>query len=477
MAVDAVKHRVVWANAAGARLLGGKTVSSVTGLDATENILLRQFMAMAGRLNEPGDSRSFTVNLAQRFRRVPTQAEAQLFVLGGRRYVLFGCDTKRPGDVSEDLIAGFDEDEAHLALVDASGALSRATPDFARTGLNEPDIARIAESLTAGAESYTERLATTHTGIWPVALGRLSGNPRLFLIFVSEELSGELPGSNRSTEPSGAQTGTGVTVERSARDAIAAIDESLGALVRQTVSGVDADADVKNRNVVVRKRQPLPAENPEQHDETTLDGNDPCRPLRFVWRTDAEGRIISVSAELAAAVGADTATIEGLRFEELETQLGVAGGKAIAQLLKSADTWSGRTVEWPVSGTDMLVPVDLAALPTYSRERSFSGFRGFGLVRLGEETEAPQPSPKEARPSAAKELTADERHALAEIATQLRSADEPEPPQHPVTAVPPENKVSPQSPVIRRRTAESPTAAFRATKRPLPALMPVRTLS
>ncbi|TIQ01526.1 hypothetical protein, partial [Mesorhizobium sp.] len=36
---------------------------------------------------------------------------------------------------------------------------------------------------------------------------------------------------------------------------------------------------------------------------------------------------------------------------------------------------------WPVAGTDLKIPVDLAALPVYDRSRAFEGFRGFGVAR------------------------------------------------------------------------------------------------
>lgn len=45
---------------------------------------------------------------------------------------------------------------------------------------------------------------------------------------------------------------------------------------------------------------------------------------------------------------------------------------------------------WPVEGTDLRVPVELAALPVYSRDREFMGFRGFGIVRPSEAESDPE---------------------------------------------------------------------------------------
>ena len=62
----------------------------------------------------------------------------------------------------------------------------------------------------------------------------------------------------------------------------------------------------------------------------------------------------------------------------------------ISDLLNRRDTWSGKTVFWPIQGTDLVTPVDLAALPTYTRDRRFDGFRGFGIVRTGETRKDPE---------------------------------------------------------------------------------------
>ena len=45
---------------------------------------------------------------------------------------------------------------------------------------------------------------------------------------------------------------------------------------------------------------------------------------------------------------------------------------------------------WPVAGTDLKIPVDLAALPVYDRARTFEGFRGFGVARTGDAVVDPE---------------------------------------------------------------------------------------
>ncbi|MDA4835698.1 hypothetical protein NY536_30165, partial [Enterobacter hormaechei] len=69
---------------------------------------------------------------------------------------------------------------------------------------------------------------------------------------------------------------------------------------------------------------------------------------------------------------------------------GLDSSGEIAELLERRDTWSGRSVLWPIEGTDLRVPIELAALPIYSRERVFMGFRGFGVARKGDVTTDPE---------------------------------------------------------------------------------------
>ena len=104
-------------------------------------------------------------------------------------------------------------------------------------------------------------------------------------------------------------------------------------------------------------------------------------PARFVWRTDADGAFSTISPEFAAVVGEQAADVIGRRFSDVAAAFGLDPSGEITQLLERRDTWSGRSVLWPVAGTDLKIPVDLAALPVYGRSRAFEGFRGFGVAR------------------------------------------------------------------------------------------------
>jgi len=113
------------------------------------------------------------------------------------------------------------------------------------------------------------------------------------------------------------------------------------------------------------------------------------RATRFVWKIDAEGRFSEVSHEFAEAVGPHASNIIGSAFSDVAALFNLDPEAKLSEALARRDTWSGKTIYWPIEGTSLVVPVDLAALPTYTRDRDFDGFRGFGVVRLSDAQEDP----------------------------------------------------------------------------------------
>ncbi len=112
--------------------------------------------------------------------------------------------------------------------------------------------------------------------------------------------------------------------------------------------------------------------------------------VRFVWRIDSEGRFRSLSPEFAAAVGPRSSDVIDRSFHDVAAAYRMDTDGEVQRLLDRRDTWSGRTVFWPLENTDKRVPIDLAALPVYARDRSFDGFRGFGIARLADAVEDPE---------------------------------------------------------------------------------------
>jgi PAS domain S-box-containing protein len=104
---------------------------------------------------------------------------------------------------------------------------------------------------------------------------------------------------------------------------------------------------------------------------------------RFLWTLDEEGRFGDPHSALVAAVGAN-APGRGESIDALLRRTGL-DGDVLARALGERRTFSGLTVEWPLSEVGRRRMVALSAAPLFGRHREFLGYRGFGV--LGEEIE------------------------------------------------------------------------------------------
>jgi PAS domain S-box-containing protein len=160
----------------------------------------------------------------------------------------------------------------------------------------------------------------------------------------------------------------------------------------QSVEAAEVEAPASDRSVAEAKLASSPVRDDWYFGVRSQDSNanekrvpeSVWQPIRFIWRTDAEGRLTTISEEFCRTVGLSADSLLGRTFMEITAHLGIDPDGEIANLLKRRDTWSGRTVLWPLADGTQCIPVDLAALPAYSRERRFEGFRGFGVARPGE---------------------------------------------------------------------------------------------
>ncbi|HEX3939333.1 MAG TPA: ATP-binding protein [Xanthobacteraceae bacterium] len=108
-------------------------------------------------------------------------------------------------------------------------------------------------------------------------------------------------------------------------------------------------------------------------------------PLRFVWHMDADGRFGVGSDEFIELAGPHTATAFGRPWHEIAGELKLDPNNQVARAVASRETWSGITVSWPVDwpkedSTERL-PIEMSGLPVFDRDRSFRGYRGFGVCR------------------------------------------------------------------------------------------------
>jgi PAS domain S-box-containing protein len=185
---------------------------------------------------------------------------------------------------------------------------------------------------------------------------------------------------------------------------------------------------------------PPPAiqKSPPRFDSATNAPTMPGRrqPLRFVWQMDADHCFTVDSGEFRALIGPNTAAALGRPWSEIAATLGLDPEGQVARALASRETWSGITVAFPADGTDTRFPVEMSGLPVFDRDRSFRGYRGFGvcrdIVRMAEllrlpRAEAPAAAPR-AEPPVFREPIALSVVPPSENVVPFRSSAPPEKP-------------------------------------------------
>ncbi|UPA24987.1 ATP-binding protein [Shinella oryzae] len=406
--------RVLWSNGRGATLFGHDNVYDLldAGPDRTD-VAFRQLVATGRQVRTPGERRTLLMRIGSGFRSANVTATVEGITLRpGENAILFSAPVSDTGQSAAEaaaaMIAGLDDPDTHMAVLDGDGAVIAASEKFEALAISPETRRTLVEATGRSADHLVKRPIATGRGHLPAAIGRISSDPALHLLFAVETILGHLDPDEAGAEPH---------VEATDGAAIEAVpNEAPADLVAEEVSEqpVAAEDDrpsneslpeatiVALENTEAITAEPVIDETPaETADEqpTALEGDDPSasdvdpsgfvfnrqgRPVRFVWKIDAEGRFSEISEEFAAAVGPRAAGISGERFSDVAARLDLDPDGKIGDLLRRRDTWSGKTILWPVEGTNLVVPVDLAALPTYSRNREFDGFRGFGIVRIAD---------------------------------------------------------------------------------------------
>src|ERR1700761_7799122 len=121
-------------------------------------------------------------------------------------------------------------------------------------------------------------------------------------------------------------------------------------------------------------------------------------PLRFVWHMDADGRFGVGSDEFIELAGPRTAAAFGRPWDEIAAELKLDPNNQVRRAVASRETWSGVVVSWPVDDAAEGLPVEMSGLPVFDRDRSFCGYRGFGVCRDVDRLNQFAPTPPD-RPS------------------------------------------------------------------------------
>jgi signal transduction histidine kinase len=174
-----------------------------------------------------------------------------------------------------------------------------------------------------------------------------------------------------------------VTIERLGIDPSAVLVADFDVQPSATFA---ADGVAANKNAASPFGQAMPRTSHEANAATPLrrpDGPAAERrhPLRFVWQMDTDGRFVVGSDEFMELMGPRTTAAFGRLWREIAAELKLDPDGQIARAVATRETWSGITVPWPVDDGGERLPVELSGLPVFDRDRSFRGYRGFGVCR------------------------------------------------------------------------------------------------
>jgi PAS domain S-box-containing protein len=395
--------RILWANAAGAAFFSVRDVAGFSRLSGLARSPARPHIA---RIATAGDTERMSIDRLRFYRGLrvllltcqcqrlvlPDGHDAALIVCGDKGLAL----TEPPYPAFLDLLAGQDrsafliEDDGHVSA--QSGDLSETPETAPLEGSETVRFApvRMDDGYHDGAVfrlDPTRTLALVENGIledMPLAVEEASEE------VVSNEAAAEPPAPE--TEDATADKSEDITKDRDlwvrAQDVLEdEPDEEDGeeVVAEETLASENASEEAAPAPAAPEATEAAPTKSEDDAFQFVARR----RPVRFAWQMDIDQRVTFISDEFAETMGPAAADIVGKTWSEIADSFGIDKNGKIARALDRRDTWSGKTVNWPVSGAALRVPVDMAALPAFNRDRAFEGYRGFGVCRSADVIEDP----------------------------------------------------------------------------------------
>jgi PAS domain S-box-containing protein len=418
LVVPAALDEVIWANGPAAVLFGHATIASFVGGDPEFSAAARRQIAATPGFPDVGAGRTIAVRIAKGVSSQSVMFSVSTIALpDGEQAVLLSVPDPLAEKRSEDeraarAISGLAPNGGGVAVVDATGAVQAASTGFGELGIDAGTLAALATEVAGEADRMVKRPIRTAQGDLPAGIVRLTDDPAISLLMIANDGGGEdeVPDEEPAAaaqHPTIAANDDSIELPDEEQEAIPvsgdadgeAAPPASGEQSDEAASPRDGSDDgwyFNGRDAGSAEPAAESGDAPQQVHPGDSEGAEPASeimgaspdiaaaPLRFVWRTDADGRFSALSDEFRHAVGPEASDIVGRDFAEVAETFGLDPDNEIAGLMKRRDTWSGRSVLWPIAGTDLVAPVDLAALPVYGRDGTFEGFRGFGIARMGD---------------------------------------------------------------------------------------------
>ncbi|GAA5663686.1 cell-division control histidine kinase PdhS [Brucella sp. NBRC 14130] len=345
---------VLWVNGPGAKLFGFDRVEDMIGGSLDLPIATRRQIASSNS-NAEGETRTISIRLGGGLRSDLTRFSVSHIALpdgvSGLLLTANGENTK-----AEAIISGLSDETTHVALINANSRVIAASPRFAALEISSATLEDLVIEAADAADRIVKRRIRAGRHSVPGAIARLTDTRPMHLLCII----GDAP------------------------DVVQAAPVALPGEAEEILEEMLPEpAESANTDMV----EQASADQPQPRN-FVFDQDAP--PARFIWKVGPDGAFTEVSPDLAATIGPNAADVVGRRFADVANVFGFDPDGSIAALLDKRDTWSGKRLMWPVEGTDLRVPVELAALPVYSRDREFTGFRGFGVVRPADAEKDPE---------------------------------------------------------------------------------------
>jgi PAS domain S-box-containing protein len=382
--------RVIWANATGAAVLKAASPAALSErIFETQEELAADIARVAAALPTSGAPR------LERLRGIGSNLVctcSRLTLADGYGILVVGSEPARPTlPLPERASRLFAASSEPLAVFSAEGALLYATGDLdADTTLATLGADALkTQALSAGRASGTSALGT-------LALDKIGNGAATVLLAT-------LPDARRSTEPRPEQAS-----EQAAEEEITPPATPSSPVEEAPTEAIAESAFTPSEPPAA----PAPPADTPAAASTDIPAPERRVPLRFVWTMDAAQRFNVATAAFAEQMGARTRDALGKPWSEIAAALSIDAENRVANAVASRDTWSGVTIAWPTE-TGERVTVELSGLPIFDRERSFQGYRGFGVCRDG--ARAGSAPPVQATPPAQPEPPKDESRPLLTV--------------------------------------------------------------
>ncbi len=403
--VTASLDSVIFANGTGARLAGFDNPVDLTGNDPELGVSAKR---QIGAL-DLGDLRGKSAMIALR---ITSGVESRMVMISvspvrlpdGGQAIMISAPAE--GGI-RNAIDGLASEGSHAAILDAEGGIIVSSPEFDGLNVDAQELRRLANSALSARDRMVKQRIQAGQRTYPAGIGRIGDEPGQFILLVIEDKSQpivptvmERPAQSfgkraaPESEPASKADRWYFHGDRFAGAASTGRVNDTGKSPSPTVpAAIPAAANesmklTKDASPTPNAAVSLAVTAVSEPHRPAIDSE--SAPVRFTWKIDAAGFFSMISPEFGQTVGKHAADVEGRTFAEVAQVFAMDPSGEIRDLLERHDTWSGRSVLWPIEGTDLRAPVDLAALPVYDRERRFEGFRGFGIVRVADAVVDPE---------------------------------------------------------------------------------------